>query len=233
MTSPRLLSRPDRAHRTAIAASIAVVALALTACRDAQPRQAAPTPTNSTPAVTTTTPAPPPNRVFGKLTVTIAKTTSASVVPRPPISYRLGVRRLGEDAVTTHPIGADGEFALALATGTYEVVYLEIDADDLSPTPVQVPLTATERLRLRAPATGCIYGGHVQVLYGRVVSGTRQRQTEIVQKLANANQQNYGFIYLPNGGLIITGAKIDIPAVADRPEAVRTCTLDEFASAPI
>ncbi|MGE5827034.1 MAG: hypothetical protein ACM30G_01545 [Micromonosporaceae bacterium] len=164
--------------------------------------------------------------------MTIAKTTSASVVPRPPISYGLGVRRLGRDAVVTYPVDADGEFALALDAGTYEVAYLEIDADDLSPTPIYVPLTATELLRLRAPATGCIYGGHVQVLYGRLVAGDKQRQAEIVQKLAAANHQDYSYIYLPNGGLVITGAKIDIPAVADRPEAARNCVVEEFASVP-
>lgn len=219
-----------------MAASIAVIALALTACGDAQPQQATSTPTNDATTTATTnptpTPTPAPNTVFGRLTVTIAKTTSASVVPRPPISYRLGVRRLGEDAVATYPVGADGEFALALATGTYELEYLEVDADDLSPNPIHMPLTATEQLRLRAPATGCIYGGHVQVLYGRLVSGSKERQAGIVQQLANANQQDYTYIYLRNGGLIVTGAKIDIPAVADRPEAARNCMVEEFASVP-
>jgi hypothetical protein len=110
---------------------------------------------------------------------------------------------------------------------------LEIDAKDLSETPVRVPLTTTETLQLRAPTTGCIYGGHVDVLYGRLVSGDQQRQSEIVQKLAAANKQDYAFIYLPNGGLVITGARIDIPAAADRPEATRDCVVEEFASVPV
>lgn len=233
MTSNRLLNRPDRAYRIATAASIAVVAWVLTACGDAQPQQqSTSSPSASTSGATpgaTATPAPP--TVFGKLTVTIAKTTSASVVPSQPISYRLGVRKSGGDVVT-YPIGPDGEFALALETGTYEVAYLEIDAKDLGPAPVNVPLTATELLQLHAPASGCVYGGHVAVLYGRLAAGDEQYQAGIVKKLADAGKQDYRYIYLPSGGIVITGAKIDIPAVADRPEAARDCVVEEFASVP-
>lgn len=64
------------------------------------------------------------------------------------------------------------------------------------------------------------------------MSGDKQRQTGIVQKLSAANKQGYHFIYLPNGGLIITGAMIDIPAAADRPEAARNCVVEEFTSVP-
>jgi len=209
MTSTSLLSRPNRSHRMAIAASTALVALALTACREAQPQPQATTspsapsaaaPSQSAPTGgATPTVAPAQQTVFGRLTVTFAKTTSASVVPRQPISYRLGARKSGSATVTNHPLGAADRHRTASAA---------------------------------RPATGCIYGGHVDVLYGRVVSGDKQRRTGIVQKLSAANKQGYHFIYLPNGGLIITGAMIDIPAAADRPEAARNCVVEEFTSVP-
>lgn len=218
-----------------MAASTAVIALALIACRDAQPQPHATTspsaPSSATPSQSAAPTSATPT-VFGRLTVRFVKTTSASVVPRQPITYRLGVMKSGSATFNNYPMGSDGEFALALEPGTYEVAYLEIDAKDLSEIPIHVPLTATENLQLRAPATGCIYGGHVDVLYGRLVAGDQPRQAEIVQKLAAANKQNHAFIYLPNGGLIITGARIDIPAAADRPEAARNCVVEEFASVP-
>ena len=235
MTSPTPRGRPHWAYRLTISASIVAAAMALTACRGgAQPDTAAPS-ADSTPSTTATTPAPTASAaptVYGKLTVQIAKTSNDSVVPRPPISYKLVVTAVGSGVMTQHEVGADGEFALTLPSGTYDMSTLEIKADDLGPDPVRLPLTASEKLRFTAPATGCVYGGHVQLLYGRLPAGDTDHQAKVIGQLHNQTGLDYMFVYLPNGGFAITGGHLEMPAESDRPAAARGCTTEEFSTVP-
>jgi hypothetical protein len=238
MTSSRWHNGPVRASRIAMAVGLSAVALTLAACGGAQRAQLQiqGAPRSSSPATPTT--AAPSDlssqgpTVYGKLTVTIAKTTSASVPPKGPITYTLIVKRVSDGEVYGVPVGADGEFAITLRTGTYQVPAIQMESAELAAEPVSVPLTATEQLQFAIPESGCVYGGHVQILYGRVVSGSLARQGDVVQQMSTATHQTYWYVYLATGGLILTGAKIDVPAEADRPAAARSCPVNAFTSVP-
>jgi len=129
-------------------------------------------------------------------------------------------------------VDPDGQFALALPVGTYEVPAIEIQADDLATQPVRLPLTATETLRFEAPATGCVYTGQVHLLYGRLPVGDLKQQSTVLGQLDKITGGGYVFVYLPSGGLVVTGGKLDVPPTADRPTAARNCPVREFTSVP-
>ena len=109
---------------------------------------------------------------------------------------------------------------------------IEIQADDLGTEPVGLPLTATQTLRFDAPATGCVYTGQVHVLYGRLPAGDLKQQPAVLGQLHKITGLDYTFVYLPSGGFVVTGGKLDVPPAADRPAAARSCPVQEFTSVP-
>ncbi len=106
MTSHRYSQRPDRAHRSALMASIVILPLALTACGDAQLQRQARAPSgdptatpSAAPTVSASAPSAEPS-VFGKLTVQIVKASKDAMPPRAPITYVLVVKMVGSTIVT-------------------------------------------------------------------------------------------------------------------------------------
>lgn len=223
------------AYRATFVALLAGATLISTACRTSPPAAAPVSPTSSVVSPSATaTPTPTPTAqpsVFGTLNVRIAKTTKDAVLPRAPVTYTLVIKTVNGGAESLHPVGSDGLFALALAPGTYDLQYLEIQAADLGPEPFRMPLTATDKVRFTAPASGCVYGGRIDLLYGRLPAGTQEQQAFVIGQIQNSTGGGQVmFAYLPSGGFLITGGQIGVPPVANRPAAVRGCVVKEFSS---
>jgi hypothetical protein len=209
-------------------------ALALAACgTNARPEPAGPAPpapsaTGAAPSPTT--PATPDGypTVVGTLNVMIARTTPESVIPDEPVSYSLAVKPRAGSASTTYRVGPDDTFALALSPGTYEVALLEVQAANLGLEPMAIPIAADKRLVLEVPETGCRYGGEVLVVYGRLPAGTERQQQDLVERAGRDNNKNYGFVFRPDGGFVLAGASVSLPASPQRPPAAAGCVTKRF-----
>jgi hypothetical protein len=219
-----------------VAGGIAIAAT-LTACRGggAQPPKSAPVQTAPS-ASTTPSPTPTPGfgiiptdpTVVGRLDVMIAMTTPNSVVPKSPITYTLLVHPAGDEVATPYPVDPDGTFALPLTPGSYDMAVLEIDAADLGTESVVLPLTTSQALRLTAPSTGCVYGGEVHIVFGRLPSGTQQQQQTLVERASRNNHEDYSFVYRRDGGFVIAGASVSLAAQNQRPGVARSCAGTKF-----
>ena len=226
---------PVRARPIVMVMGTVATALALTACGDAQ-QQATPSPSASSVSPTpTNAPTTTQPTVIGKLSVLIALTTPDSVVPQPPLTYTLVIREPASGIVRPYPVSPDGTFAIALPPGTYEVSHLGIEAAELGPDPFGVPLKTNstdpriaEHLVLRVPATGCLYGGEVDVVYGRLPAVSEKKQDALVAQASKNNNEKYGYVYRPDGGFVMAGASVSMPAQADRPVAAQSCTAEKF-----
>jgi hypothetical protein len=166
--------------------------------------------------------------VVGNLDVLIALTTPDSVIPSPPLSYALLVQPAGGTVATAYPVDADGTLALSLAPGTYGVASLQIKGADLGTEPVVLPLSPAQRLEIDAPATGCVYGGLVDVTYGRLPAGTKAQQQALVDRASRNNHENYTFVYRPDGGFVMAGMGVSLPAPNQRPAAAKSCVDQAF-----
>jgi hypothetical protein len=219
-----------------MAMSTVATALALTACGDAQPQQATPSSSASSVSPTPgpdTAPDPTQPTIFGKLSVLFALTTRDSVVPQPPLTYTLIVRTPGATRGTPHEVNADGTFALVLPPGTYELWYLQIEAADLDPFTLPLKSNATdpaknESVALHARATGCVYGGEVNVVYGRLPAVSETKQDALVAQASKNNNERYAYVYHPKGGFVIAGASVSMPANDKRPLRAQNCVAEKF-----
>ena len=124
---------------------------------------------------------------------------------------------------------------LPLPPGTYEVSHLAIEAAELGPDPFGVPLktnstdpTIAEHLVLRVPATGCVYGGEVGVVYGRLPAVSEKMQDALVARASKNNDEKYGYVYRPDGGFVMAGASVSMPAQTGRPTAAQSCAAEKF-----
>jgi hypothetical protein len=171
--------------------------------------------------------------VFGKLAVVFAYTTRDSAVPKPPISFALIITKPGETEGIRYPLEADGQFMLDLPSGTYDVAYVEIDAPDLAPKPVRAPLASTKKVQVHVPRTGCVYAGSLTIYYGRLPAVSEERQKDLVRRAAATNNEPYRLLYLPSGGLVLGGAVVAMPPVAQWPPGTQDCPTDAFTTVPV
>jgi hypothetical protein len=209
------------------------VAVALTGCgaRPEPARSAVPAPSASGSAAPSPTTPPAPDghpTVVGTLQVMIAPTTPESVVPAAPVLYSLAVKPRAGSVSTMYRVGPDGTFALDLPPGTYDVEFLEVRAADLGLEPMAIPIADDRRLVLEVPRTGCRYGGEVMVTYGRLPAGTERQQQEVVERASRNNKVHYSFVYRPDGGFVLAGASVSVPASPQRPPVAAGCETKRF-----
>ena len=235
MSASRCAS-PVRAHRVATVLGTMAVAVALTAC-GTRPEPAGPGGSAGPAPSASSSADPPPSiaatedgypTVVGTLNVMIALTTSEAVLPDEPVSYSLAVKPRAGAVITTHRVGPDGTFALAIPPGTYDVEYLELRAADLGLEPMAIPIASGRRLVLEVPATGCRYGGEVMVVYGRLPAGTERQQQEVVERASRNNKETYRFVFRPDGGFVLAGASVSLPSSPQRPPVAAGCETKKF-----
>jgi hypothetical protein len=230
---------PVRAHRITLtpgtltlgtmALGTLAVAFALTAC-GVRPDPAGPAPSatrSSAPSPSTPATKGEYPTVVGTLNVMIALTTSGAALPVEPV-YSLAVKPRTGTVIAMYPVGSDGTFALAIPPGTYDVEYLELRAADLGMEPMVIPIASDRRLVLEVPGTGCRYGGEVMVVYGRLPAGTERQQQELVERASRTNKENYSFVFRPDGGFVLAGASVSLPASPQRPPAAAGCETAKF-----
>jgi hypothetical protein len=232
MTSHLRSTRPTRAARIAVMTSLVALAGVLTACADTDTGNRSGTSETASPAAAT--PSPTPTRsgptVYGNVSVLFAMTTPDSKLPKEPVSYQLVVVAAGASEGRSYPVDARGDFALDLAPGAYELAFLDISSPDLAPQPVRVQLRATKRVMVQVPASGCIHGGRVPVVYARLPAVSEKAQRDLVKRASQNNKATYGLVYLPTGGIVITDDEASLSS--DAPAAVDGCTSEPFTSVP-
>src|SRR5262249_27045192 len=113
--------------------------------------------------------------VVGHLDVEYIKATRTATFPQGPLHHTLVVRMVGQNSEVEYPVEDDGDFALALAPGSYEMPSVIVEAAD-SAYPLKLPMANGAILRVNAPASGCVYAGQIHLHFGRLPAGTLEEQ---------------------------------------------------------
>jgi len=181
------------------------------------------TPTSTATPTPILTPTPTNPMVYGNLQLEFIPYGEGAQLPQTPMSMTLVIESLAGDDEFRVPItDPNGNYALSLPAGTYEIVSvlipLSVDGSDHVRLPVGAPTLAVSE-------SGCIYTGKLQLSYYKLPPLSLDAQVDLVMKMAKETGQNFVFVLLDEGGYIPESASIDMPDASEIPAEAENCAV--------
>lgn len=172
-----------------------------------------------------------PQDVLGSITLGFAPTVLASL-PEPPIDLTMVIRPLAGGSKLKFKVTDPSpqwevektdvavtfqNFSFSLRPGSYEIVFLEVEAQSLSDAPFSL---VTGGPRFTVPEGNCVYVGQITFAYMRLPPGSRDQAVAVVQKMAKKQGKPFVLLYLTKGALVGVSTAVDTPSDIEERKAL-------------